>query len=89
MPEKPEKQPLYLARHISDPAFFESLIAMTKALTGRDPTPEEIEKARQKYDAFLATLPKVAPDPETSDTSVVQATSADRVEGQESAEEEQ
>jgi hypothetical protein len=55
MTKKPEKPHIYLARHVSDPSFFESLMALYKRLTGKDPTAEEIEKARQKHAAFLAT----------------------------------
>ena len=87
--KKPEKPTVYLAKHISDPACFECLMALYTRLTGKDLTPEEIEEARQKHDAFLTALPKVAADPETLDTPVVPATSAGRVEWQESAEEEQ
>jgi hypothetical protein len=48
-----------------------SLIALTKYLTGRDPTPIEIERARVKYEKFLAE--RATQEAATSGTAVAPA----------------
>ncbi len=35
---------------VAAPVTFEKLIALSKALSGREPTPEEIEMARERWD---------------------------------------
>jgi hypothetical protein len=53
-----------------------SLIALTKYLTGRDPTPIEIERARVKYEKFLAE--RAVQEAATSVTAVAPAKSQPR-----------
>ena len=50
MPPTKEKVSLYLVGHRIGLPTFDDLIAFTRKLTGRDPTPEEIEAARKIYE---------------------------------------
>ena len=45
------KPVLHLAGSVNGAPTLEQLIAMTKKITGRDPTPEEIEAARKMLDS--------------------------------------
>jgi hypothetical protein len=51
MSKRPEKPISYLAGQKEGPPTLDALIALTKKLTGRDPTPEEIAEARATMDA--------------------------------------
>ena len=60
------KGKVYLTGNKIGPPTFDQIIAMTKRLTGRDPTPEEFARAKAKWDAFCAQ--KADPIAATSDT---------------------
>jgi hypothetical protein len=47
MSKPPEKPIFFITGHEDGPPTLDQLIALTKRLTGRDPTPEEIKEARQ------------------------------------------
>jgi putative acetyltransferase len=53
MDDKKDKPHLYLVGQKHGPPTLEDLIALTKALSGRDPTPDEVEKAREIYESAL------------------------------------
>jgi hypothetical protein len=46
MSKPPEKPISFITGHKDGPPTLDQLIALTKRLTGRDPTPQEIEEAR-------------------------------------------
>ena len=51
MSKQPEKPKVHLAGQKKGPPTLDQLVALTKQLTGRDSTPEEIERVRAKLDA--------------------------------------
>ena len=57
MNDKKAKPDVYLVGQKHGPPTLEDLIALTKALSGRDPTPDEVEKARQVYESALSKQP--------------------------------
>ena len=57
MDHEKDKPHLYLVGQKHGPPTFEDLIALTKALSGRDPTPDEVEKAREIYESALSKQP--------------------------------
>jgi hypothetical protein len=50
MSKPPEKPIFFITGHEDSPPTLDQLIALAKQLTGRDPTPEEIEEARAWLD---------------------------------------
>jgi hypothetical protein len=83
---------VYITGNKIGPPTFDQIIAMTKRLTGRDPTPEEFARAKAKWDAFCAQKAVQAVD--TSDTlddpeKLVDPPPTEEESYQESAEEEQ
>ncbi len=55
---KPEKPTFYLAGQEDGPPTLDQLVALAKRLTGRDPTPEEIEEARTLLNGPKASMEK-------------------------------
>ena len=46
----------YLTGRRHGPPTLDDILAMFRRVTGREPSPEEIDEARVKHDMFLQTL---------------------------------
>lgn len=57
MDDKKDKPHFYLVGQDHGPPTFEDILALAKALSGRDPTPNEIRKARATYESRLLKQP--------------------------------
>jgi hypothetical protein len=70
----PDKPKFYLAGDGKGPPTLGDVLALYRCLTGKEATPEEIEKAKQKIAAFAS----VDPDQVTLDTRIGPAKSEPR-----------
>jgi putative acetyltransferase len=58
MDDKKDKPHVYLVGRQHGPPTFEDIIALTKALSGRDPTPDELKEAREVYESGVLEKPE-------------------------------
>ena len=58
MDDKKDKPHLYVFGQQYGPPTFEDIIALTKALSGRDPTPDELKEAREVYESGVLKKPE-------------------------------